>query len=224
MPCVGVAPSNLSITSILYFAANWRNIVRVHVTEQRHHPRIQAKRVRGTDADRSIATFFATISFSIHLCHYHEYHFCIKRGRKDHRLPPLVCVCAITTCETHPLFVIHASITLDVYVLDLLYGLFVVRFFHSVLYFFFFQGRSLGEVTKYLVYNMRKRQEGGDSAEKYFNCTEQVRTCGCWRCYFLFLLFVAVCCCFLVASGLCSLLFPAPPASLTFQLHPVLTA
>lgn len=30
------------------------------------------------------------------------------------------------------------------------------------------------QVTKYLVYNTRKRQEGGDSAEKYFNCTEQV--------------------------------------------------
>lgn len=37
------------------------------------------------------------------------------------------------------------------------------------------QGRSLGEVTKYLVYNMRKRQKGGDSAEHYFDCTEQVR-------------------------------------------------
>jgi GTP cyclohydrolase II len=36
------------------------------------------------------------------------------------------------------------------------------------------EGRSLGEVTKYLVYNTRKRQEGGDSAENYFNCTEQV--------------------------------------------------
>jgi GTP cyclohydrolase II len=29
-------------------------------------------------------------------------------------------------------------------------------------------------VTKYLVYNTRKRQEGGDSAERYFSCTEQV--------------------------------------------------
>ena len=38
----------------------------------------------------------------------------------------------------------------------------------------YFTGRSLGEVTKYLVYNTRKRQEGGDSAENYFNCTEQV--------------------------------------------------
>jgi GTP cyclohydrolase II len=36
------------------------------------------------------------------------------------------------------------------------------------------EGRSLGEVTKYLVYNTRKRQEGGDSAETYFSCTEQV--------------------------------------------------
>lgn len=36
------------------------------------------------------------------------------------------------------------------------------------------EGRSLGEVTKYLVYNTRKRQEGGDSAENYFNCTELV--------------------------------------------------
>lgn len=36
------------------------------------------------------------------------------------------------------------------------------------------EGRSLGEVTKYLVYNTRKRQEGGDSAANYFSCTEQV--------------------------------------------------
>lgn len=36
------------------------------------------------------------------------------------------------------------------------------------------EGRSLGEVTKYLVYNMRKRQEGGDQASEYFNCTKHV--------------------------------------------------
>jgi GTP cyclohydrolase II len=36
------------------------------------------------------------------------------------------------------------------------------------------EGRSLGEVTKYLVYNTRKRQEGGDSAARYFRCTEEV--------------------------------------------------
>jgi len=29
-------------------------------------------------------------------------------------------------------------------------------------------------VTKYLVYNMRKRQEGGDRASEYFNCTHSV--------------------------------------------------
>jgi len=36
------------------------------------------------------------------------------------------------------------------------------------------EGRALGEVTKYLVYNMRKRQEGGDLASQYFNCTQHV--------------------------------------------------
>lgn len=36
------------------------------------------------------------------------------------------------------------------------------------------EGRSLGEVTKYLVYNMRKRAEGGDLASEYFNCTKHV--------------------------------------------------
>lgn len=36
------------------------------------------------------------------------------------------------------------------------------------------EGRSLGEVTKYLVYNMRKRAEGGDKASEYFNCTRNV--------------------------------------------------
>lgn len=36
------------------------------------------------------------------------------------------------------------------------------------------EGRSLGEVTKYLVYNMRKRAEGGDKASEYFNCTKTV--------------------------------------------------
>ena len=36
------------------------------------------------------------------------------------------------------------------------------------------EGRSLGEVTKYRVYNARKAQEGGDSAEKYFYQTESI--------------------------------------------------
>jgi GTP cyclohydrolase II len=36
------------------------------------------------------------------------------------------------------------------------------------------EGRALGEVTKFLVYNARKRQEGGDRAEAYFQRTECV--------------------------------------------------
>jgi GTP cyclohydrolase II len=36
------------------------------------------------------------------------------------------------------------------------------------------EGRALGEVTKFLVYNARKRQQGGDSAATYFRRTECV--------------------------------------------------
>jgi GTP cyclohydrolase II len=36
------------------------------------------------------------------------------------------------------------------------------------------EGRGLGEVTKFLVYNARKRQPGGDRAETYFQRTECV--------------------------------------------------
>ncbi len=36
------------------------------------------------------------------------------------------------------------------------------------------EGRSLGEVTKFLVYNARKRQPGGDTAATYFTRTECV--------------------------------------------------
>jgi GTP cyclohydrolase II len=36
------------------------------------------------------------------------------------------------------------------------------------------EGRALGEVTKFLVYNARKRQQGGDTADKYFTRTECV--------------------------------------------------
>ncbi|MFM7255309.1 MAG: GTP cyclohydrolase II [Betaproteobacteria bacterium] len=36
------------------------------------------------------------------------------------------------------------------------------------------EGRALGEVTKFLVYNARKRQTGGDTADKYFARTECV--------------------------------------------------
>ncbi len=34
------------------------------------------------------------------------------------------------------------------------------------------EGRALGEVTKFLVYNARKRQDGGDTAATYFHRTE----------------------------------------------------
>ncbi len=36
------------------------------------------------------------------------------------------------------------------------------------------EGRALGEVTKFLVYNARKRQQGGDRADAYFSRTECV--------------------------------------------------
>jgi GTP cyclohydrolase II len=36
------------------------------------------------------------------------------------------------------------------------------------------EGRALGEVTKFLVYNARKRQQGGDRAAAYFERTECV--------------------------------------------------
>ena len=36
------------------------------------------------------------------------------------------------------------------------------------------EGRALGEVTKFLVYNARKRQTGGDRADQYFARTECV--------------------------------------------------
>ena len=36
------------------------------------------------------------------------------------------------------------------------------------------EGRALGEVTKFLVYNARKRQRGGDRADTYFHRTECV--------------------------------------------------
>lgn len=44
----------------------------------------------------------------------------------------------------------------------------------GVIIYFRKEGRSLGEVTKYLVYNMRKRNEAGDQASEYFNCTRNV--------------------------------------------------
>src|SRR5207253_6087051 len=33
------------------------------------------------------------------------------------------------------------------------------------------EGRALGEVTKFLVYNARKRQQGGDRPDSYFHRT-----------------------------------------------------
>jgi GTP cyclohydrolase II len=42
----------------------------------------------------------------------------------------------------------------------------------GVVVYFRKEGRALGEVTKYLVYNLRKR--GGDSADKYFRATELI--------------------------------------------------
>lgn len=44
----------------------------------------------------------------------------------------------------------------------------------GILVYFRKEGRALGEVTKYLVYNARKRQKGGDTAAEYFNCTQTV--------------------------------------------------
>lgn len=44
----------------------------------------------------------------------------------------------------------------------------------GVIVYFRKEGRALGEVTKYLVYNRRKRQDGGDTAANYFACTKNI--------------------------------------------------
>jgi len=44
----------------------------------------------------------------------------------------------------------------------------------GVIVYFRKEGRALGEVTKYLVYNARKRSAGGDTADNYFLRTENV--------------------------------------------------
>ncbi|WP_346293599.1 GTP cyclohydrolase II [Sphaerothrix gracilis] len=44
----------------------------------------------------------------------------------------------------------------------------------GVIVYFRKEGRALGEVTKFLVYNARKRQAGGDRADAYFTRTECV--------------------------------------------------
>ena len=54
----------------------------------------------------------------------------------------------------------------------------------GVIVYFRKEGRALGEVTKFLVYNARKRQEGGDRAEEYFartNASPAFRICGSRR-------------------------------------------
>ena len=45
---------------------------------------------------------------------------------------------------------------------------------NGIIIYFRKEGRALGEVIKYLVYNKRKRLEGGDSSNKYFECTQMV--------------------------------------------------
>jgi GTP cyclohydrolase II len=44
----------------------------------------------------------------------------------------------------------------------------------GVIVYFRKEGRALGEVTKYLVYNARKRAEQGDTADAYFKRTESI--------------------------------------------------
>ena len=44
----------------------------------------------------------------------------------------------------------------------------------GIIIYFRKEGRALGEVTKFLVYNARKRMEGGDRADAYFSRTECV--------------------------------------------------
>ncbi len=44
----------------------------------------------------------------------------------------------------------------------------------GMVFYFRKEGRALGEVTKYLVYNARKQQKGGDQVEEYFNRTLSV--------------------------------------------------
>ena len=44
----------------------------------------------------------------------------------------------------------------------------------GIIVYFEKEGRGLGSVTKLMVYNKRHRQPGGDSAAKYFWCTEMV--------------------------------------------------
>jgi len=44
----------------------------------------------------------------------------------------------------------------------------------GIVVYFIKEGRSLGEITKYRVYNARKNQDGGDRSDKYFFHTESI--------------------------------------------------
>jgi GTP cyclohydrolase II len=68
----------------------------------------------------------------------------------------------ICTCRPYLMFAVQACVTCAQRG-----GVGIVVYFQK-------EGRSLGEVTKFRVYNARKRQEGGDCAEKYFYQTESI--------------------------------------------------
>jgi len=68
----------------------------------------------------------------------------------------------ICTCRPYLVFAINACIEMAQRG-----GVGVVVYFQK-------EGRGLGEVTKYRVYNARKNQQGGDCAEKYFHQTESI--------------------------------------------------
>ena len=45
----------------------------------------------------------------------------------------------------------------------------------GIIVYFRKEGRALGEVVKFRVYNARENQEGGDRADQYFAQTESIR-------------------------------------------------
>jgi len=68
----------------------------------------------------------------------------------------------ICTCRPYLIFAIQAAVDCA-----LRGGVGLIVYYRK-------EGRSLGEVTKYRVYNARKRQEGGDRPEMYFYQTESI--------------------------------------------------
>mmetsp|Transcript_65144 Transcript_65144/g.103715 ORF Transcript_65144/g.103715 Transcript_65144/m.103715 type:complete len:841 (+) Transcript_65144:35-2557(+) len=68
----------------------------------------------------------------------------------------------ICTCRPYLIFALHQAIECAQRG-----GVGVVAYFRK-------EGRSLGEITKYRVYNARKYQAGGDRAEMYFAQTEKI--------------------------------------------------